>query len=1032
MGWVGRETRKAWALCVGVLLVACSETEVEQPTEMILLVDSELAVPAVIDRVRINATAPGGTEHEVTVDLTGDNPDSLPGTLALRHTGGALGPLRVRAAGMRGDVVVLVREAAASFVPGETRVLRLVLLSACVGVECGDGQTCTEDGCGPLDVPESELTEWGGLPEPLPQVPVEPDGSVGPIDSGGGVGPIDSGGSADDPCVLNPCDPLTTCVSETGERVCGACPAGYSGDGEAGCTDVDECQDDNGGCGAQQCSNFGGGFACLDVLQIEGGAEFTCLLLADGTIRCGGSNVSSELGNAAFTVDGTIPSPSVTVQDITTAVEIAVGIDFACARLQDGRVMCWGRNNRGQLGSGTALPESAAPEEVSGIGGAGPAAIDISAFHQHACAVVEGGDVRCWGRNDQGQLGNVGLDKADSNIPVAVETFPISCAYADNAQVTCVVDFGAPPTPYTGARGVEAGVLRTCVIGSTVTDQLDPSATLNDPNLVRCFGYALEYGLGNGDLTPRLAAGMPVLDLPGGPAAAELVSVSLGSVSGCALSRGGEVRCWGRNTFGQQGNGTLTENRTAQRVRDLPAASRLVSGSLFSCAGTEPGEVYCWGNDAQGQLGDGGAVMARHARVPVLVEGTGTSVLLGSGGSHACSLRSDGRVLCWGRNARGALGTGDFRARTLPTPVARLRDAVDVAAGENFVCAVDQQGDVYCWGAGALGELGNGTTPSLAPRAVEGLGPAVKVVAGDAYACALLRDSSVWCWGSNVFGEQGLASHPTTVPTEFAQLSGTAVDIGAGRLHACAIVEGGAVECWGNNARGQLGNPLSNESSLVPVPVDGITDAAELYVGGDHACVVHADRTLSCFGASVYGEAGVLTATGAPATVIPLKAVEHVAALGESTCASVAADGAQAAGVYCWGRNTDGQLGIGFTDTEGHPQPAYNSVTGVVDMSGGGGEFERSICAVLGDGTVSCWGSNLNGSLGHGDEDTPEPNPTPVSNTDNALKVDTGKNFACAVLDDGTATCWGSNSDGQLGDSSGQDSSVPVPVPSLF
>jgi len=131
-------------------------------TEVVVVVDTDLRTPpTALEAFRITVTAPDGTSQSSTATL-GATDLPPPRTLGLVHTTGPLGPFVVRAEGLAGGTVRVARDASFSFVPGETRVLWLDLLGACISARCGDGQTCSEGACRAIEVAEPELLPWTG------------------------------------------------------------------------------------------------------------------------------------------------------------------------------------------------------------------------------------------------------------------------------------------------------------------------------------------------------------------------------------------------------------------------------------------------------------------------------------------------------------------------------------------------------------------------------------------------------------------------------------------------------------------------------------------------------------------------------------------------------------------------------------------------------------------------------------------------------------------------------------------------------
>src|SRR5438046_2622441 len=221
----------------------------------------------------------------------------------------------------------------------------------------------------------------------------------------------------------------------------------------------------------------------------------------------------------------------------------------------------------------------------------------------------------------------------------------------------------------------------------------------------------------------------------------------------------GTVQCWGRNNFGQLGNGdgSLTSSSVPVAVRGLTTATRVVTGDAHTCALLGDGTVQCWGGGDYGQRGDG--TLNNISTVPGAAGGIRAAAVSG-GFYHTCALLGDGTVQCWGRNAEGQLGNGTTIGSRVPGRVAGLPSATAVSGGFQHTCALLSDGTVQCWGRNLEGQLGDGTTTSSStPVRVGGITGAVAVSAGVLHSCALLADGTVKCWGAvgpgNDFGQLG-------------------------------------------------------------------------------------------------------------------------------------------------------------------------------------------------------------------------------------------------------------------------------------
>jgi alpha-tubulin suppressor-like RCC1 family protein len=357
------------------------------------------------------------------------------------------------------------------------------------------------------------------------------------------------------------------------------------------------------------------------------------------------------------------------------ATQVTADGYHACVLTIDGGAWCWGYNNYGQLGDGTVTARNT-PVLVAGV----MSAVDIGAGDgSFSCAVFTGGTMGCWGRNNYGQLAN-------------------------------------------GTTG----------------------GSLNSSSNV---------------------SGVP-----------NAVSLGIGVNHACAVLGNGSVACWGANDYGQLGDGTKTGNNVTVAVSGLAnAASMEGNGRFHSCALLRDGNVSCWGRNQYGQLGNGSATDDASSLVPIGATGVQNVTKLSVGYEHSCALLYDGHVACWGRNDYGRLGDGTNAHRSESVNVTGIGDAVDVSAGVEHSCAVLSTGNVSCWGRNDYGQLGIGNTTTVYyPFNASGVTTAVNVTAGRYDTCALLSNGSAMCWGSDFYGQLGNGSTggDSYVPVQVSNFSG--------------------------------------------------------------------------------------------------------------------------------------------------------------------------------------------------------------------------------------------------------------------
>ena len=373
------------------------------------------------------------------------------------------------------------------------------------------------------------------------------------------------------------------------------------------------------------------------------------------------TGVAQGLSTITATAEGKSGTASVTVKALVFA-SVSAGGFHTCGVTTDGDAYCWGWNGWGQLGNGTAnIGPGARPDPVAG----GVAFVSLSAGAFHTCAITTDGTAYCWGRNEDGQLGNGAADGFEHTTPEAVLgglTF----------------------------SSVSAGSFHNCGLTTDGT--------------AFCWGRNAGGQLGNDDADLRSRA---TPDPVGGGLIFE--SVGGGLNHSCGLTTDGTAYCWGGNLDGELGIGSAdgTHHTTPEKISGGLVLASVSTDFIHNCGITAPGVTYCWGGNFGGQLGNG---TTANASAPVAISANLTFALVSAGRSHTCALTTEGTGYCWGGNGDGKLGNGGLADVSVPVAVSGGLSFSSVSAGGFHTCGLTTDAATYCWGANSDGQVGDGST----------------------------------------------------------------------------------------------------------------------------------------------------------------------------------------------------------------------------------------------------------------------------------------------------------------------------------
>lgn len=335
--------------------------------------------------------------------------------------------------------------------------------------------------------------------------------------------------------------------------------------------------------------------------------------------------------------------------------------------------------------------------------------LNIYAGHSHTCALTNAQELKCWGNNSHGQLGDG--TTVDQTKPKTIDT---GVAY----------------------QHVSVGEFHTC--GITTSNQL------------KCWGYNNlgQLGTGNEDdvSTPT------IIDTGN-----TYSWVSVSGYTSCGLRSSGQILCWGNNQYGQLGIGTLISKNSPTAINDATLYKSVSVGALYTCGITTTDFVKCWGNNDFGQLGDGTQDMRMN---PKAIDVTTTYRQIATSeinSSYTCGLTTSDDLKCWGDNRYGQLGTNNTTSQLAPVGVMTAQKFNSISVGYVHTCAQEKaNGTLYCWGKNEYGQIGDRTlTDKLLPQEGDYTIKYSKISAGYNYTCGITVKNKMRCWGRNDFGQIG-------------------------------------------------------------------------------------------------------------------------------------------------------------------------------------------------------------------------------------------------------------------------------------
>ena len=756
-------------------------------------------------------------------------------------------------------------------------------------------------------------------------------------------------------------------------------------------------------------------------VAITAGLYHTCAILDDGSVSCWGYNYNGQIGDGT-TTDRNTPTPTSSLGTDRTAVAIDSGYFHTCAILDDGSVSCWGYNNYGQLGDGTTTDRNT-PTQTSSLG-TDRTAVAITAAVYHTCAILDDGSVSCWGWNIYGQIGDG--TNTDRNTPtqtsslgtdrtaVAINAGGIhTCAILDDGSVSCwgynyngQIGDGTTTDRNTPTQTSSLGTGRTAALDSNYlpggTSQTECAAGTYQASTGQssCTDASAGYYVPTTGQTTQTACAAGTYQSATGQTSCDDADPGYYVDSTTGIAQTTQTACAVGTYQASAGQSSCTDASAGYYVDSTASTQQIMcSATTFQ---SYTGQTYCNAGSLGHYIesppiadipcpagtylpGVGDSLLSCHDAdagyyVPTTGQTTQTACLAGTynanTGSTSASDCLDADAGYYVDSTLGAAQTtqtaclaGTYNANTASTTSS---DCLDASAGHyvDSTAGTAQTTQTACI-AGTYNANTGSTTSSDCLDADAGY-----------YVDSTASTAQTACAAGTYQSATGQTSC-TDASAGYYVLDSrdhNSNKIASGANHNCAILDDGSVSCWGYNGQGQLGDGTTT-SRNTPTQTSSLgTDrtAVAITAGSDHTCAILDDGSVSC-----------------------------------------------------WGYNGYGRLGDGTTTNRNTPTQTSSLGTDRTAVAITAGAYHT--CAILDDGSVSCWGWNNHGQLGDGtNTDRNTPTQTSSLGTDRtAVAITVGTFHTCAILDDGSVSCWGYNGYGQLGDGTTTDRNTPTQTSSL-
>lgn len=575
---------------------------------------------------------------------------------------------------------------------------------------------------------------------------------------------------------------------------------------------------------------------------------------SDGALVCWGFNYAGAVGDGTTTTRAT----PVTVLSGASVKSFAMSGNHTCAITSGDALYCWGANWAGQIGVGTTVDilNATLIEPASSF-----ANVIITPGQSSTCASTTSGVFKCWGYNNYLLGDGTSTSRAT---PVVIDTVGykfrvigsdggtgslMGCGLTTAGDVKC---WGTNNQGEVGDGTVSANLIPAPLgDGGTAYAKLSHGSSaacgITTSGVLKCWGSNTSGQLGLGH---RISQNSPVVV----DAGTLYSKVDIKGSTGCAITASGALKCWGVNGSGQMGTGSTTSSPTPVLVDSGTMYSKIAMDGSTTCGITTGGVLKCWGANANGQVGNNST--ANQLLPAVIDAGTFYSYVAIESGS-VCGLTSKKALKCWGKGTSGQIGNAASANVLTPALVDSgvLYDSIVEASGTT--CGITDGGVLKCWGLNSNGQVGNSsTTNANTPQIVNSGTLYSKVFLGTSAACGIVQTTgALKCWGLNVSGMLGLGHNTVTNTTPAVVDSGTSYSAVAFYFRMCALTTGGVVKCAGNGPNGELGNS-SYVARNTLAPVTDTSVYRSLINGVNTFCGITDTGQARCWGWNIEGSQG--------------------------------------------------------------------------------------------------------------------------------------------------------------------------------